>query len=84
MVGGEVDRFVDATAEPKVELHLPLGAGIEPDQMPNGMLIPPETVGLDVVIRLGIGWFNIVPLVGYITGCRVYITTCQVNIPDNV
>ena len=40
VVGAEVDRFVDATAETEVELRLHLGTGMEPDQIPNGMPIP--------------------------------------------
>ena len=41
MVGAEVDRFVDATAETEVELCLPFEAGMEPNQTPKDVPIPP-------------------------------------------
>ena len=35
VVGTEVDRFVDATAETEVELRLPFEVGMELDQIPK-------------------------------------------------
>ena len=49
-MGTGVDRFVDATTETEVELRLPLGAGMEPDQIPKDIPMPLGAVSLDVVI----------------------------------
>ena len=50
MVGTEVDRLVDATAETEVELRLPFEAGMEPNQILKDTPIPPGAVGLDIVM----------------------------------